>query len=226
MLNMPSAAKAETLAPVTIGYTLSMVSKTFGNATLGRIESTLNKTDSGYAVSTVTKVQGMAAIILGSNEEQNCEFIVDEQRTVPNTYNGGRIGKTDYEVRFDWPGRKLSFDSGESLDMPQGYVVDNCSMPFAAALLKGEGLSNESLYIVDGKTKRIRGYKLRSSTEEILETKIGSKRTVKMVLERETVPQRTLTFWLSVDDQYMPIKMEEKRKSRTTTMLVNSLESS
>lgn len=215
---------AESLKPITIGYTLSMVSKTFGNATLGRIETKLRETDSGYSVSSVTKVQGMAAILIGSNEEQNCEFKIVDKRAVPKTYEGGRIGKKDYEVDFDWPNRRLSFNDDEALDMPQGYIVDNCSMFFAAALLKHRGLEDEALYIVDGKSKRVRGYTLQSSTEEVIETKLGDKPTIKLVLQRETVPERTTTFWLSPEDQYVPLKVEEKRKSRTTTLVVNSFE--
>lgn len=219
-------AQAESLRPVTIGYTLSMVSKTFGNATLGRIETKLRKTDDGYSVSSVTKVQGMAAILIGSNEEQNCEFQIENQRAIPQIYEGGRIGKKDYEVDFDWQNRRLSFNNDEALDMPQGYIVDNCSMFFAAALLRNKGLGDEALYVVDGKSKRVRGYTLQSSTEETLETILGDKPTIKMVLQRETVPERTTTLWLSPEDQYMPLKVEEKRKSRTTTLIVNSFERS
>ena len=218
---MPS--NAQTLEPVEISYTLSMVSGSFGNATLGRIESTLTKTDTGYSVLSVTRAQGMAAIIMGSNEEQSCEFAIEDGRAVTQRYGGGRIGKQDYTVDFDWPERKVNFESGESIDMPQGYVVDNCSMPFAAAILKGQGLNQDSMYVVDGKKTRIRGYVLSSSSEEVLETVLGPKTTIKMVLAREFKPERTLTLWLSPDNQYVPLKMEEKRKSRTTTMLVNSL---
>lgn len=226
ILGGQSMVHAESFKPVTIGYTLSMVSKTFGNATLGRIETKLRETDSGYSVSSVTKVQGMAAILIGSNEEQNCEFNIENQRAIPKTYEGGRIGKKDYEVDFDWSNRRLSFNGDEALDMPQGYIVDNCSMFFAAALLKQRGLDDEALYVVDGKSKRVRGYTLQSTTEEVLETKLGDKPTVKMVLQRETVPERTTTFWLSPQDQYIPLKVEEKRKSRTTTLVVNSVEQS
>ncbi|MFT5571820.1 MAG: hypothetical protein ACI9FR_000741 [Cryomorphaceae bacterium] len=218
------ASPSHAIDPVEISYTLSMVSSSFGNATLGRIDSTLTKTDSGYAVMSVTKAQGMAAIIIGSNEQQACEFEINDGRAVPKSYGGGRIGKSDYDVDFDWAERKISFASGESIDMPKGYVVDNCIMPFAAAILKGEGLGEESMYVVDGKKKRIRGYTLSSSSEETLETVLGPKKTIKMVLAREFKPERTFTLWLSKDNQYIPIKMEEQRKSRTTTMMVNSLE--
>lgn len=219
-----SNAHAEPLKPMEVSYTLSMRSKTFGNSTLGKIESKLTTTDKGYSVVSVTKVQGMAAIIMGSNEQQSCHFHLENGRAVSENYTGGKIGSVDYQVGFDWEQRKLNFDDNELLDMPQGYIVDNCMMPFAVAILKGKTLSEDAMYVVDGKKKRIRGYKLRSSEPEVLKTKLGEKKTIKMVLEREFKPERTFTLWLSEDDQYIPLKIEEKRKSRTTTMAVNSLE--
>jgi len=109
------------------------------------------------------------------------------------------------------------------LDMPQGYVVDNCIMWFATALLKGELPEEERLYIVDGKSKRIRGYRLRSQSEEVIDTSLGQRETIKMVLERELRPDRTLTFWLSKNDQFLPVRIEESRKSRTTTFEISDL---
>ena len=166
----------------------------------------------------------MAAIIIGSNEEQFCDFDVVDGRAVSRNYRGGRIGKTDYEVVYDWEDRKVDFSNKETHDMPQGYVVDNCTMWFAAAFLKGEGLGDEAMYVVDGKKKRIRGFKLLSTSTEEIDTKIGPKEVIKMELEREFKPERKLTFWLSPEDQYLPLRMQETRKSRTTTFEVQRLE--
>jgi len=218
-------ATADSLKPITIGYTLKLVSDKLGSATLGKLQTTLQKTDTGYSVSSVTKAQGMAAILLGSNWQQSCEFSVDQGRAVPTAYSGGRKNSDDYTASFDWQQRKVSFADGESLDMPQGYLVDDCNMPFAAALLKSEGLSEQTLYILDGKKKRIRGFRFKSTKQETIETALGPIDTIKIVLEREFKPDRTLSLWLSPTNDYVPLKMEEKRRSRTTTILVNSIDS-
>ena len=226
-------SQAHALSPVTISYTIKLESSKFGKATLGRVENILKATDTGYSIESVTKAQGMAAIVLGSNEQQSCEFEVLEGKAVSQSYTGGRVGKTDYQVDFDWNGRKAHFinrkknkdkdGDNETIDLPAGYIVDNCSMWFAVALLKGNIPNNESMYVVDGKNKRIRGFKLRSSDQETLTTKIGDKLVTKVVFERELRPGRTLTFWLSHDDEYLPLKMQESRKSRTTTFEVTGL---
>jgi len=220
-------SQAHALSPVTINYTIKFESSKFGKATLGRVENVLKVTDNGFLIESVTKAQGMAAIVLGSNEQQSCEFEVLDGKAVSRKYGGGRIGKTDYQVDFDWPGRKAHFidkkDSNETIDLPEGYIVDNCSMWFAVALLKGEIPNKQSMYVVDGKNKRIRGFKLRSTSDETINTKLGDKNVTKVVFERELRPGRTLTFWLSHDDEYLPLRMQESRKSRTTTFEVTGL---
>lgn len=210
-----------TLDPVSIEYKIR-ISK-FGNATLGKVQSVLETTDTGYSIKSVTKAQGMALLLMQSNIQESCEFEVINGRAVARNYSGGTVKKQEYSVAYDWDNRKVNLSDEESLDMPQGYVVDNCIMWFAAALLKGQIAKNEGVYVVDGKSKRIRGYKLRSQDTEIISTALGDRKTLKMVLERELRPDRTLTFWLSTDDQYLPVRIEESRKSRTTTFEISEL---
>lgn len=225
MVFMVSTVYAQDLQPISIAYTINLVSDKYGNATLGKVETELSRTETGYAVSSATKAQGIAAILMGSNYQEACNFAVDNGRAISNAYAGGRRDLTDYEVTYDWDARKISFNDGELLDMPQGYVVDNCNMLFAAALLGDIEELEESLYIVDGKSKRIRGYRLKSSTEESLDTDFGEFNTRKIVFERELKPERTLTFWLSPKYFYVPLKMVERRHKRTTTFIVDDIES-
>ena len=208
-----------------VTFKLSIKSKTYGNATLGKFANVFTKTETGYNVKTVTKTQGIAAIILGSNEQQTCDFSYDSNnnKATPTSYSGGTLKKEKYRVNFDWEKRTLQFENGESLDMPDGYILDVCSMPFAISLAQGRGLEEQTIYAVDAKQKRIRGYNVASSENEIVETPLGEMDTIKVVLQRELRPDRTLTFWLSTKHQYIPVKVENKRKSRTITMLVSEM---
>ena len=213
------------LESLVVTYKLSIQSSSYGNATLGKFTNTLEKTDAGYTVTSVTKTQGLAAIIIGSNEQQSCDFSInDDGSSTPERYAGGTLKKDKYHVNFNWDEKTISFENGESLDMPEGYILDICSMPFALALNQGKGLDQQPLYIVDGKKKRVRGYTLLSSQEIEIETPLGNKETLELVLQRELRPDRTLTLWLSIDDGYTPVKVEEKREHRTTTMMISELE--
>ena len=211
------------LSPITISYEISFVSDKYGNATLGNLITTLSKDTQGYSVVSATKAQGLAAILLGSDIQETCRFTVENERIIPQSYAGTRNKPSDFRVSYDWLTRKINFNDGDSLDMPQGYVIDTCSLPFAAAFLKNQGLSTEVVYVVDGEKKRIRGYRLKSTTQEMLNTKIGKRNTLKLVLERDHDPSRTFTFWLSPNNSYVPVKMVENRNRRTFTFRVNQL---
>ena len=206
------------LEPTTIIYELELDSERFGKATLGRIETQLSQEGSHFSVETHTKAQGMAAILVG-NFTESCNFEVIDGRAMSKDYSGGRPEKTEYLVGFDWVARKVKFNNQESLDMPQGYLVDNCNMPFALALLKDQEI-DETIYIVDGKKTRIRGYRFKAKSTEIINTQIGALETVKIELERELKPEKTLTLWLSKQHHFLPVKMQEEREERITTMLV------
>jgi len=213
---MPMKSNAQTTPAVefndvSVTYKIKIQSKSYGNATLGKLTNTIKTTDSGFTVKSVTKTQGIAAILIGSNEQQSCDFIMKDGYAVPQRYVGGTIKKDKYEVDFNWQDQTITFEDGESLDMPKGYVVDNCSMAFALALQKGQGLEKQPIYIVDGKKN------------ESIETPLGVKETKRIVLQRELRPDRTLTLWLSIEDQFVPIKMQDKRTSRTTTMTVSAI---
>ena len=214
-----------TIEEVEVTFKLNLKSSSYGNATLGKFTNSFKKTETGYSVKSVTKVQGIAAIFIGSNEQQSCDFTFNHatNTATPVSYAGGTLKKEQYRVNFNWQDRTFEFESGETLDMPDGYIIDVCSMPFAAALAKGKGLDKQTMYIIDGKKKRLRAYKLVSSSNEIVETSLGDKETLKIVLQRELRPDRFLTLWLSLDDQYTPVKVEEKRKSRTITMVVSEI---
>ena len=137
-----------------------------------------------FSVASHTKAEGLAAILLG-NLTETCDFNIVDGRAQSQTYSGGRPSKTEYFVDFNWEERKIKFNGEETLDMPQGYLINNCNMPFALALLKDNEIT-ETVYIVDGKKTRIRGYRLKSKSREMLSTKIGSLDTVKVVFERES----------------------------------------
>ena len=217
------ASYAAPINPVTIEYSVKLEG-VIADVTAGKIQTSIDQSANGYKVSTLTKAQGMAATFLGTNIQENCEFKIEQELAIPISYTGGTIKEQSYAVSYDWENRKINFADDESLDMPQGYIVDNCAWPFAISILQGLKPNDDPIYVVDGKKRRIRGYKVRATEQEEIRTPLGKIQTTKMILEREFKPERTFTFWLSNKDQYLPIKMQESRKSRTTTMMVISIE--
>ncbi|HAU69247.1 MAG: DUF3108 domain-containing protein [Arenicella sp.] len=219
LLSLVVSASAYSLEPSTIVYQVELDSDRLGKATLGRVETQLSENDGRFSVASHTKAEGLAAILLG-NLTETCDFNIVDGRAQSQTYSGGRPSKTEYFVDFNWEERKIKFNGEETLDMPQGYLINNCNMPFALALLKDNEIT-ETVYIVDGKKTRIRGYRLKSKSREMLNTKIGSLDTVKIVFERDLKSEKTLTLWLSKKHYFLPVKMQERREDRITTMFVS-----
>lgn len=216
-------AEQKPFTPVAISYEVSLQSSRLGNATLGELQTKLQSSASGYKVVSETKAEGMAAVLMGSSLKETCDFKIQNQEVVSKDYQGGHGSKITYQVNFDWQNRKITFNDEETVDMPKGYVIDNCNLPFAFAITQGKEL-NKPIYIVDGKKQRVRGYTLQSSQPETITTNLGKFETIKVVMQRELKPEKTLTLWLAKENQFLPVKMEEKRSSRTTTMSLNSLE--
>jgi hypothetical protein len=219
LLSLVVSASAYSLEPSSIVYQVELDSDRLGKATLGRVETQLSENDGRFSVASHTKAEGLAAILLG-NLTETCDFNIVDGRAQSQTYSGGRPSKTEYFVDFNWEERKIKFNGEETLDMPQGYLINNCNMPFALALLKDNEIT-ETVYIVDGKKTRIRGYRLKSKSREMLNTKIGSLDTVKIVFERDLKSEKTLTLWLSKKHYFLPVKMQERREDRITTMFVS-----
>ncbi|MBX2846890.1 MAG: DUF3108 domain-containing protein [Acidiferrobacterales bacterium] len=216
---------SQELKPIVLTYTVNLVGSKLGNATIGRLETSLSISENTFKAVSNTKAQGLAAILMGSDLHLNCEFSAEPGRALSKEYSGSGRGSEDFLVSYDWDTRKIKFSDGESLDMPPGDILDTCNMPFAVALLQDKGFGDDVLYVLEGSEKRIRGYKFRSSNPETLETPLGEMETLKIVLEREFKPDRTLSLWLSPSHNYLPIKIEDARSSRTISTLVNSIES-
>lgn len=210
------------LKPHSIEYKVHLNSSSIGSTTLGKVKAVVSKSNDGFSVHATAKSQGLGAIFLG-NMQERCYFTMEKDRAISHDCTAS-VGKQDYQVSYLWPKRKLSFDKDEALDMPQGYVMNITIMPFAIAALKGQILSDEVMYVVDAKNKRLRGYKHRLTESETIKTKIGNIEAVKITLEREFRPEKTITMWLSPEHDYLPIKMEERRKSRVTTLSITNID--
>ena len=226
--SLSSIAQTQTqgIDSISLSYTIKLVGSKLGNATVGRLETTLTRYNNNYTSQSTTKAQGLAAILMGGDIHLNCEFRTEPGLALSQKYAGGNKKADKFQVTYDWDTRKIIFSDGESLDMPPGYITDTCNMPFVVALLNEDHLSENVLYVLEGSEKRIRGYRHKSSNPETLETPLGAMETIKVTFEREFKPERTLSFWLSLEHDHVPIKIEDARSSRTITTLVNTIEPS
>lgn len=215
------ASKADTLPTnLELVYEVS-----FGVAELGSLSSTLKKQTNHYEVTSETRAEGMASILLGGTVREMCQFSIDNNAIKPAHYRIVREGRDafDYSVSFNWDERRVKFSDGSDVVISDGYIVDNCSVPFAFIIGGPATFKQKTLHIVGG--KKVRRFENSLIENEQVSTPLGKFDAVKIEQVRFDRPDRKLTIWLALNRSNLPIKIVEQRKSRPdTTMLLKSVE--
>lgn len=194
------------------------------NTNLGEIHTTISKNQQRFRLDSVTKAEGAASLVMGGDVKQNCLFHAQENKIITERSSVEKLGRKSFKnnVAIDWQSRKINFQEGTVLDIPEGYIVDSCNFQFAAAYTDLDVLKNNTIYILDGKKSRIKGYVFKSESHEILKTAFGEFDTKKIVLERELNPEKSFIFWVAQEHPYFPLKMIDKRKKGSRIMTLKS----
>lgn len=197
----------------------------YGIFELGSMSSKLKKQSNHYKVTNETHAKGMAAVLLGGTVREMCEFSIDNNVIRPTQYQIVREGKDtfDYSASFDTDERRVSFSNGTDILVSEGYIVDNCSVPFALILGGADAFKQKTLHIVGG--KKIRRFENHLIENQEISIPLGKFDAVKIEQIRFDRPDRKLMFWLAPNRGNLPIKIVEQRKSRPdTTMILKSVE--
>ena len=195
-----------------------------GSAKLGSLLTQLTRQGDHFRVESETRAEGVAAILLGGEVRETCEFEVDTNQIRPLSYEVAREGRKGYRrhAEFRWQSNQVVFSSGEVAEIPNGYILDNCSVPFAFMLGGSEVFSQTALHIVGG--RRIRNFEHISVTREELKTPFGKIPSIRIEQRRTDNPTRKLIVWLAPSQHNLPVKMVEKRTSREVTMVLESVQ--
>lgn len=191
---------------------------------LGEIHTTIKKDQDKFEVSSVTRAEGVASLVLGGDLTQQCSFSAKDKQIVSEDSSIEKLGRSAFKntVKIDWQSRFINYNDDPTLAIPNGYLVDSCNFQFAAAYTNHDLLKKNTIYVLDGKKSRLKAYVFKSSTQEKLKTPIGEFNTSKIVLERELNPDKSIIFWIAEEYPYFPLKMIEKRKSKKRIMTLKS----
>ena len=225
LLLLPGVGLAEAVAD-SLPESVELIYKvSLGAAELGSLSSKLEKRGDHYEVSAETRAEGMASILLGGTVREICQFSIDRNVVTPDSYRIIREGRDafDRSASFDWEGRRVLFSNGMSVVISDGYIVDNCSLPFAFIVGGASTFERRTLHIVGG--NKVRRFEIPGISREQLNTSLGEFETVRIEHVRFERPDRKLSVWLAPERHNLPIKIVEKRKSRPdTTMILQSVE--
>lgn len=200
----------------------------FYDTELGSLVTELKKNGDGtYEVRSETRAEGLAAILLGGSLREECIFSVSDSMEVkPRHYSIEKEGRDAYahSAEFRWNEMKVQYDSGRSLDIPPaGYVIDNCTVPFAFAAADRIMLQQYPyVHILGG--KHLRHYEDIQVSRETVEVPAGTFETVRIDQQRVGDEDKKLSIWVAVTTQNIAVRIEERRSMRVTTMELSDSE--
>lgn len=188
---------------------------------LGNLVSELNKSGDTYKVQSETRAEGLAAILLGGTLREECEFSVSDSLEVkPSHYMIEKEGRDPYShsAEFNWNDMKVQYDSGKTVGIPPaGYVIDNCTVPYAFAAADKITLQQYPyIHILGGRS--LRHYQDIEVSRETIEVPAGKFDTVRIDQQRVGSSDKTLSIWVAPDRQNVAVRIEERRRFRVTTM--------
>lgn len=188
---------------------------------LGNLVTELTRNGNTYQVQAETRAEGLAAILLGGTLREECEFAVsDSLELKPQHYRIEKEGRDAYahSAEFLWKEQKVRYDNGSSLDIPlAGYVIDNCTVPFAFAAAEKIALKKYPyIHILGG--DRLRHYEGIKISREKVEVPAGEFEAVRIDQQRVGSADKTLSIWVAPAKQNLAVKIEERRSMRVTTM--------
>ena len=194
---------------------------------LGNLVTELTKNGDTYHVEAETRAEGLAAILLGGTLREECEFSVSDSLEVkPWQYTIEKEGRGAYShtAEFVWDDMKVQYDNGKSFDIPlAGYVIDNCTVPYAFAAADKIALKEYPyIHILGGKS--LRHYEAIQVSEETIEVPAGEFQAVRIDQKRVGSADKTLTIWVAPTKRNIAVKIVERRKFRVTTMELSSSE--
>lgn len=184
---------------------------------VGKIETQIQRNGNNFSIESTTKPSGLAAILLGGNVTDRCEFLINTKQTVTGqNYQSSKKGNTEFggKIDYDHASRKINYATGQRDDMPAGYLLDNCNFYAAIAIADADIIKNQKIHVLDAEDSRYRSYNFASLENATIDSKFGELKTTKLTLVRESNANRTLTFWLSDKFKFSPVQIIEQRKSR------------
>jgi len=194
---------------------------------LGNLVTELNREGDTYEVLAETRAEGLAAILLGGTLREKCRFSVSDSMEVrPRQYTIEKEGSDAYShsAEFLWEQMKVKYVSGRSLDIPlAGYVIDNCTVPYAFAAADKIALKEYPyIHILGG--KHLRHYEDIQISRETVEVPAGEFDTVRIDQQRVGSGDKKLSIWVAPSKQNIAVRIEERRKFRVTTMELSKSE--
>ena len=223
LLFLPHQASAEApfFKPFSASFSVSR-----GAIPLGELELELTFDDSRrYTYHAHTQPGFLAGWFSGGEAVEESQGEISAERVIPQTYSYRETDdeEDNAEVRFDWQAFKAYTSSGGvtwSQEIEYG-IQDRLSQQLMVRLELSRGEREVSYRVADG--GKLKSYLFRVVEEEMLETPLGELRCLKVERSKES-RKPDYTIWFAPKLDYLPVRIERRRKGKRYKMELESLE--
>lgn len=222
LLGIMAIATAPAVSPQSLPESVKLTyDVNYYDTGLGNLVTELTRNGDTYEVQAETRAEGLASILLGGTLRETCEFSVSDSMEIkPLHYTIEKEGSDAYihSADFLWKDMKVAYKDGKSLGIPPaGYVIDNCTVPFAFAAAEQITVKEYPyIHILGG--KRLRHYEDIQVSRESVEVPAGTFDAVRIDQQRVGSPEKKLSIWVAPALQNIAVKIEERRTMRVTSM--------
>lgn len=163
-----------------------------------------------YILSSITQAKGLASLVFGKLTQKS-EGTVTEKGLVPSFfyYQYGDDQAKVQTARFIWNDRVLQMHSAK--DDKLESLVDGTQdlLSFMYQFMFSPPLENTQITMTNG--KYLRTYTYNFEGEESIHTQLGDLKTIHLL--KAGVDEEKTEIWLSIDYQYIPIKIKKTEKN-------------
>ncbi|MCK5640213.1 MAG: DUF3108 domain-containing protein [Gammaproteobacteria bacterium] len=175
--------------------------------------------DGSYRLATDMRTRGLVSIFRKEAVSEYSIFTLEEGKIVPKEYVYNRNykqKKTRNSIDFDWQqgiAKVIYKEQQSELALEEG-IQDSLSTQLALRWDLRQGVKELTHRVVE--KDRIRDYHFKVEGEELLETRLGKLKTIRV--KRIHGSERSTTFWCAIDADYLLVKIEQENKGTTITV--------
>ncbi len=171
-----------------------------------------------YTVTAATQARGLARLSAPDPSVETARFLLSDGKPLSQSYelqDGSEGGRNNTRIDFDWEaGAAQSVYEGEPAKLALGEdVYDRITADIVIINDLRNGREPRNLSIAE--KNQVRAYTFTPRGEEEITVPAGTFRTIKYLRERPGSSRATL-IWYAPDAGYLPVRMEQLKRGKTS----------
>ncbi len=193
---------------------------------IARLERSFSRqTDGNLLYRSETNVSGIASMFRKDRIIEESRWQYTNGKIVPQFYqylHTGTSRERNVTIEFDWKSRLITNSVNGSpwrMHASEG-ILDKLVYQYSIMLDLQAGKSSLRYTVADGGTEKV--YVFEKLGEEMLETALGTLKTIKMERYRPDSDRQSV-FWSAPEIGYLPVKLENTDEGVKTVVVIRSV---